>query len=63
VTTYLLDANVIIALTVAEHLDHDRASAWVGGVGRFASCPIVEGALDQGLARTSPDLALLVPRI
>lgn len=50
-TTYLLDANVLIALTVTEHVDHDRASAWAGGVDGFAVCPIVEGALVRFLVR------------
>lgn len=50
-TTYLLDANVLIALTVAEHEHHDRASQWASGVERFALCPIVEGALLRFLVR------------
>jgi toxin-antitoxin system PIN domain toxin len=51
VTTYLLDANVLIALTVAEHEHHERASAWASGVERFAVCPVVEGALVRFLVR------------
>lgn len=51
-TTYLLDANVLIAITVAEHEHHERASSWAAGVGRFAVCPIVEGALVRFLVRT-----------
>ncbi|SEB36526.1 hypothetical protein SAMN04489806_0176 [Paramicrobacterium humi] len=43
-SAYLLDANVLIALTVAEHEHHARASAWAEGVERFALCPVVEGA-------------------
>ena len=50
-TTYLLDANVLIALTVAEHEHHARTSAWVSGVDRFAVCPVVEGALVRFLVR------------
>lgn len=50
-TTCLLDANVIIALTVTEHVDHARASTWMGGVDTFAVCPIVEGALVRFLVR------------
>jgi toxin-antitoxin system PIN domain toxin len=50
-TTYLLDANVLIALTVAEHEHHDRASAWAATTDRFALCPIVEGALVRFLVR------------
>jgi len=51
VTTYLLDANVLIALTVAEHEHHARTSAWASGVNRFAVCPVVEGALVRFLVR------------
>ena len=50
-TTYLFDANVLIALTVAEHEHHDRASRWVAGIERFALCPVVEGALIRFLVR------------
>jgi len=51
VTTYLLDANVLIALTVAEHEHHDRASRWAARIERFALCPVVEGALIRFLVR------------
>lgn len=50
-TTYLLDANVVIALTVAEHEHHARATRWAAGVTSFALCPIVEGALVRFLVR------------
>ncbi|OLL75732.1 MULTISPECIES: PIN domain-containing protein [unclassified Pseudonocardia] len=50
-TTYLLDANVLIALTVTEHEHHDRASAWGARIERFALCPVVEGALVRFLVR------------
>jgi toxin-antitoxin system PIN domain toxin len=45
VTTFLLDANVLIALTAREHVHHERVTHWAADVGRFALCPIVEGAL------------------
>lgn len=63
-TTYLLDANVLIALTVAEHEHHDRASSWAAGVERFAVCPVVEGALVRFLVRTgeTPSVAMSVLR-
>lgn len=63
-TTYLLDANVLIALTVAEHEHHDRASEWAAGVERFAVCPVVEGALVRFLIRTgeTPSVATAVLR-
>jgi len=51
VTTYLLDANVLIALVVPDHVHHARASAWLRLARRFAVCPIVEGALVRFLVR------------
>jgi hypothetical protein len=46
-----LDANVLIALTVAEHEHHERASAWASTIDAFALCPVVEGALVRFLVR------------
>jgi predicted nucleic acid-binding protein len=51
VTTYLLDADVLIALTVAEHEYHERASTWAAEIDTFAVCPVVEGALVRFLVR------------
>lgn len=48
---FLLDSNVLIALTVAEHEHHERASTWAAHLERFALCPIVEGALCRFLVR------------
>ena len=50
-TAYLLDANTLIALTLADHEHHRRAAAWVTTVDRIATCPIVEGALIRFLVR------------
>lgn len=50
-TTHLLDANVLISLTIAEHQDHDAASRWFGSIARVAVCPVVEGALTRFLLR------------
>ena len=63
-TTYLLDANVLIALTIVEHEHHARASVWAAGVERFAVCPIVEGALARFLVRIGekPDTAVAILR-
>lgn len=44
-TTYLLDANVLIALTMREHVHFARASRWFSGVESAALCPVSEGAL------------------
>ena len=51
-TTFLLDANVLITLTVREHEHHARAAAWAAGVEKVALCPVVEGALVRFLIRT-----------
>lgn len=47
----LLDANVLIALVVAEHEHHERASRWLAGQDGFAVCPITQGALVRFLVR------------
>lgn len=57
-TTYLLDANVLIALTVADHEHHTRASAWASGVAGFVVCPVVEGALVRFLVRVGESAAV-----
>lgn len=56
-TTYLLDANVLIALTVADHEHHARASAWASEITTFAVCPVVEGALVRFLVRIGESAA------
>ena len=43
--TFLLDANVLIALTTPDHSLHSRALAWFSSVDHFATCPITQGAL------------------
>lgn len=48
---YLLDANAVIALVVAEHEHHGRAAMWAAGVDRIALCPITEGAMVRYLIR------------
>lgn len=50
-TTYLLDANVLISLVVEEHEHHGRVVAWLTTVESFALCPVVEGALVRFLVR------------
>lgn len=50
-TTYLLDANVLIALSVEEHEHHVPVAAWIRGVDGVALCPIVEGSLVRFLVR------------
>lgn len=48
---HLLDSNVLIAMTIAEHEHHRRVTEWVSTVDRVAVCPIVEGALVRFLVR------------
>ncbi len=50
-TAALLDANVLIALVIAEHEHHDPASTRLGSADGFALCTIVEGALIHTLLR------------
>ena len=52
----LLDANVLIALVVADHVHHDAAEAWLAGHAEsFATCPITEGSLVRLLVRHGQD--------
>ncbi|MCL2788252.1 MAG: VapC toxin family PIN domain ribonuclease, partial [Micrococcales bacterium] len=55
---FLVDANVLIAMSDGEHVHHDRAVEWFAGVESFATCPITEGALVRYLVRegTNPSL-------
>ena len=41
----LADANVLVALVVAEHPDHHAARRWLATVPRFATTPLTETAL------------------
>lgn len=47
----LLDANVLIALTVTTHVHHDAAEEWFARRGSFATCPVTQGALVRFLLR------------
>lgn len=49
----LLDANVLIAMSVLDHEHHQRARAWLGGIRRFASCPSTQGSLIRYLVRVA----------
>jgi toxin-antitoxin system PIN domain toxin len=52
VTVDLLDANVLIALVVAEHVHHEAAEAWLAhDAGDVATCPTTQGALVRFLVR------------
>lgn len=41
----LLDANVLIALTIADHEHHREVMTWWGEGRAMATCPITQGAL------------------
>jgi toxin-antitoxin system PIN domain toxin len=44
--TVLLDANVLIAVVVTDHVHHDAAEAWFADLDdEFATCPMTQGAL------------------
>ena len=50
--TALLDANVLIALVVTEHVHHDVAVGWLSASDtKFATCPITQGSLVRFLVR------------
>lgn len=50
--TALLDANVLIALTVTDHVHHDVAEEWLADwPEQFATCPTTQGALVRFLLR------------
>lgn len=55
-TAHLLDANVLIALTVVEHEHHDRVTRWAAQTDRLAICPVVEGALVRFLVRVGESI-------
>ncbi len=51
-TAALADGNVLIALTVSDHVHHRQARAWFEAHGdSLATCPITQGALLRFLIR------------
>lgn len=50
--TTLLDANVLIALVVTDHVHHEAAVNWLTDLeAEFATCPITQGSLVRFLVR------------
>lgn len=50
--TVLLDANVLIALLVEDHVHHGAAENWFVGMSEnFATCPVTQGSLMRLLIR------------
>ena len=56
--TALLDANVLIALVVTDHVHHDAAAEWLAAFdAEFATCPITQGGLVRFLVRAGQSAA------
>jgi uncharacterized protein len=56
--TILLDANVLIALLVDDHVHHAAAENWFAEMrGNFATCPITQGSLMRMLIREGQQAA------
>ena len=56
--TALLDANVLIALVVTDHVHHDAAAEWLAAFdAEFATCPITQGSLVRFLVRAGQSAA------
>lgn len=62
--THLLDGNVLVALSVRDHVHHQVARDWFTGGSRFATCPLTQGTLVRFLVRTevAPEDAVAVLR-
>jgi uncharacterized protein len=57
--TVLLDANVLIALLVDDHVHHEAAENWFTGMaGNFATCPVTQGSLMRLLIREGQSAAV-----
>ncbi|MDP9428354.1 MAG: PIN domain-containing protein [Actinomycetota bacterium] len=56
--TDLLDANVLIALAVADHVHHEPVESWLAqDQAPFATCPVTQGALVRHLLRGGAEAA------
>ena len=56
--TVLLDANLLIALLVDDHVHHVAAENWFVGIsGNFATCPVTQGSLMRLLIREGQSAA------
>lgn len=56
--TVLLDANVLVALIVDDHVHHLAAGNWFASMGgNFATCPITQGSLMRLLIREGQSAA------
>jgi toxin-antitoxin system PIN domain toxin len=57
---YLLDANLLIAMCMLEHLHHDDSMRWLTSIGKsaLALCAISEGALVRQALRDNPRVGI-----
>jgi uncharacterized protein len=56
--TVLLDANVLIALLVGDHVHHAAAENWFANTDdTFATCPVTQGSLMRVLVREGQSAA------
>lgn len=56
--TVLLDANVLIALLVGDHVHHAAAENWFADLDdTFATCPVIQGSLMRLLVREGQSAA------
>jgi len=56
--TVLLDANVLIALLVDDHVHHAVAESWFAGMSdNFATCPVTQGSSMRLLIREGQSAA------
>ena len=57
--TTLLDANVLVALLVGDHVHHEAAETWFAEMrGNFATCPITQGSVMRLLIREGQPAAV-----
>lgn len=62
--TALLDANVLIALTVTDHVHHDVVEEWLTRWSEpFATCPTTQGALVRFLVRGGAAVGLALDAV
>jgi toxin-antitoxin system PIN domain toxin len=65
--SFLLDANVLIALVDPDHVHHEWAADWFSQQDdQFATCPMTQGSLIRHLVRaghTSSEIGVAVARI
>lgn len=58
--SWLLDGNVLLALSVRAHEMHEPAHRWFTHAGAFATCPITQGTLLRLFARVSGQTSLVL---